>query len=252
MAVHAQHFRAELAAGQIFLTQLGEVLAHHVQLFQVKARVVIGTLKRSHKALGGHMAGAQRQRADGRINNIRARLNALQDGHGSKAGGVVAVDVHGDGNSLFQGLHQFIGRVRRQQAGHILDADAVRSHLLQGLGVLGEILVVVHGAQRIADAALHMRLFLNGGFDGRLQVARVVQRVENTQDVNAVGNGLLHEILDGVVRVMAVAQHVLAAEQHLQLGVRHFLAQDAQASHGSSSRKRMQESNVAPPQHSTE
>ena len=87
----------------------------------------------------------------------------------------------------------------------LLYTSAVRSHLLQGLGVLGEILVVVHGAQRIADAALHMRLFLNGGFDGRLQVARVVQRVENTQDVNAVGNGLLHEILDGVVRVMAVA-----------------------------------------------
>ena len=91
-----------------------------------------------------------------------------------------------DGNSLFQGLHQFIGGVRRQQAGHILDADAVRAHLLQGLGVLGEILVVVHGAQRIADATLHMSLFLNGGFDGRFQIARVVQRVENTQDVNAV------------------------------------------------------------------
>ena len=78
-------------------------------------------------------------------------------------------------------------------------------------------------------------------FDGRFK-RRVVQRVENTQDVNAVGNGLLHKILDGVVRVMAVAQHVLAAEQHLQqFGI------SLRAGGGPTVlvQKRMQESNVS-------
>ena len=88
--------------------------------------------------------------------------------------------------------------------------------------------VVVHGAQGIADAALNMCAFLVGRLDGGLQVAGVVQCVEDADDVDAVCNGLLHEVLDGVVSIGAVAQHVLAAEQHLQLLVGQLLAQDAQ------------------------
>ena len=86
----------------------------------------------------------------------------------------------------------------------------------------------MHGAQGVADAALHMSAFLVGCLDGGLQVAGVVQCVEDADDVDAVGNGLLDEVLDGVISVGTVAQHVLAAEQHLQLLVGQLLAQDAQ------------------------
>ena len=74
-----------------------------------------------------------------------------------------------------------------------------------------------------------MCALLVGRLDSGLQVAGVVQSVEDADDVDAVGNRLLHEILDGVVSVGAVAQHILAAEQHLQLLVGQLLAQDAQA-----------------------
>ena len=73
-----------------------------------------------------------------------------------------------------------------------------------------------------------MGTLLVGCLDGSLQVAGVVQRVKDTDDVDAVGNGLLDEVLDGVISVGTVAQHVLAAEQHLQLLVGQLLAQDAQ------------------------
>ena len=62
----------------------------------------------------------------------------------------------------------------------------------------------------------------------RLQIAQIVQRVEDTDDVNAVLDGLLDELIDHVVRIMLVAKNVLATEQHLQLGVGHRLAQRAQ------------------------
>ena len=175
------------------------------------------------------MAGAAAQGAHGGIDDVGTGLDALQQGHGSQTGGVVAVDIDRDGQGALQLLDQVVASVRSQQASHILDADGVSAHLFQGLGILDVVLVVVHGAQGVADAALHMCLFLVGCLDGGLQVAGIVQCVEDADDVDAVCNGLLHEVLDGVVRVGAVAQHVLAAEQHLQLLVGQLLAQDAQA-----------------------
>ncbi|SAS02710.1 Uncharacterised protein [Klebsiella variicola] len=64
---------------------------------------------------------------------------------------------------------------------------------------------------------------------GGLHVARVVHGVEDAEDVHAVFDGALHEALHHVVGVVAVAEQVLAAEQHLQRGLRHRLFQLAQA-----------------------
>ncbi len=58
-------------------------------------------------------------------------------------------------------------------------------------------------------------------------------------------NGALDEALHHVIGVVAVAEQVLAAEQHLQLGLRHGLFELAQTDPGSSPRKRMQASKVA-------
>ena len=174
------------------------------------------------------MAGAQAQGAHGGIDDVCTCLDALQDGHGCQTGGVVAVDVNGDADGLLQLLDQVIAGIGSEQTSHILDADGVCAHLFQGLGVGCKVLVVVHRAQGIADAALHMSAFLVGCLDGSLQVAGIVQCVEDADDINAVCHGLLHKILHGIICVGAVAQHVLAAEQHLQLLVGQLLAQDAQ------------------------
>ena len=138
------------------------------------------------------------------------------------------VNVDGDLDRLLQLSDEFLRLIGLQQAGHILDADAVGAHFLERLGIVCKVLVVVHRAQRVADAGLHVRAFLAAGADGRLQVARVIQRVENTQDVDAVRNGLLHKVLDRVVGIRTVTQHVLAAEQHLQVRLRALLADRAQ------------------------
>ena len=168
------------------------------------------------------------QGAHGGIDDVSTGLDALQQGHGSQTGRVVAVDVHRDGQGVLQLLDQLVAGVGSQQTGHVLDADGVCTHLFQSLCVLDVVLVVVDRAQGVADAALNVCAFLVGRLDGGLQVAGVVQCVEDADDVDAVCNGLLHEVLDGVVRVGAVAQHILAAEQHLQLLVGQLLAQDAQ------------------------
>ena len=175
------------------------------------------------------MAGAQGQGAHGGVHDVRAGLDALEDGHGSQARGVVAVDIHRDLDGGLQLLDQLIAGIGGQQAGHVLDADGVGPHLLQGLGVGRKGLVGVHRAEGVADAALDMGALLVGGLDGGLEVAGVVQRVKDADDVDAVGHRLLDKVLHRVVGVGAVAQHILAAEQHLQLLVGQLLAQDAQA-----------------------
>jgi len=229
VCIHAQALRADLAVGNVLLAQLCKVCAHNVQLLQIQTGVVIGALQGSDQTLGGHVAGAQAQGAHGGIDDVGTCLDALQDGHGSQTCGVVAVDVNRDADGLLQLLHQIVAGIGGQQTGHILDADGVCAHLLQSLGVGCKVLVVVHGAEGVADAALHMSAFLVGCLDGGLQVARIVQCIENTDHVDAVCNRLLHKVLNGIVCVGAVAQHVLAAEQHLQLLVGQLLAQDAQA-----------------------
>ncbi|MCY1180164.1 hypothetical protein D9M73_205940 [compost metagenome] len=87
----------------------------------------------------------------------------------------------------------------------------------------------MYRAGGVSDSALGV---LTGGldrFDGHAQVTHVVHGVENAEHIDAVDRRLGDEGLDHVVAVVAVAQQVLAAQQHLQAGVWQRCAQLAQA-----------------------
>ncbi len=66
-------------------------------------------------------------------------------------------------------------------------------------------------------------------FNGHAQVTYVVHGIEDAEHVDTVDRCLGDERLDHVVAVVAVAQQVLAAQQHLQAGVGQRRAQLAQA-----------------------
>ncbi len=138
------------------------------------------------------------------------------------------------GQGLLDALDQMLGLIGAHGAGHILEADGLKAHLFKLLAHLNVLVHGVHGTLRVGDAArgddvpvvllgvgLHS---LEGGFD----VAEVVERVEDADDVDAVLDGQLYELLHHVVVIVLVAQQVLAAQQHLQLGVGHVLADVAQ------------------------
>ena len=87
------------------------------------------------------------------------------------------------------------------------------------------------GALGVGDAAgSHGTLgaVLLGCFQSGLDVAEIVQSVEDTQHIDAVLDGQLHELLHHIIVIVLVAQQVLAAEQHLESGVGHGLANLAQ------------------------
>ena len=65
----------------------------------------------------------------------------------------------------------------------------------------------------------------HGGF----QVAQVVERIEDAEDIDTVVRRPGDETLDDVIGVMPIPQQVLPAQQHLQRRVGHRLLEGAQA-----------------------
>ena len=142
----------------------------------------------------------------------------------------MGVDHQGQlGHGILDGGHQVIGLLGAHDTGHVLDADGLHTHLLELLDHLHVLLQGVDRAGGEADGAGGVGALLHGLLDGHLQIAHVVQRVENTDDVDAVLHGILHELAHHVIGIVLIAQDVLAPQQHLQLGVGHLGADLAQS-----------------------
>ena len=80
----------------------------------------------------------------------------------------------------------------------------------------------MHGAGGIGDGAGGNGACLHRLFNGHLQIVDIIQRVKNPDNVNAVFHGFAHKFPYKVVGIVGVAQHILAAQQHLQLGFGHL------------------------------
>ena len=73
-----------------------------------------------------------------------------------------------------------------------------------------------------------MSSLLFGGFDCALEVLNIVESVEDTDDVDTVSDAFLYKILENVVSIVAVAEHILTSEKHLELCVGAVLADCAE------------------------
>ena len=141
----------------------------------------------------------------------------------------MGVKLNRNADSLFQGGDQLGGGIRSQQGRHILNTDGIRPGLLNALSVIHKVFRSEYRAGGIGNGNLGVSLFLLRGLNSRLQVFDIVQSVKNTDDIDTVGHRLLDEIFQDVVGIMAVAQHILASEQHLQLGIGAFLPNGAES-----------------------
>ena len=133
------------------------------------------------------------------------------------------------GLGVLDGGDQVVALLGTHQAGHILNADGGSAHALQVLHHAHEGLLGMYRAGGEGDGTGGVGPALDGLVNGDLQVAHVVQGVENPDDVNAVLYGVLHKLAHHVVGIVLVPQNILAAQQHLQLGVGHLGTDLAQA-----------------------
>ena len=183
-------------------------------------------------ALGSGLAGTVGEAGGSGIDDVHAGLDGLHNGHISHAGGAVGVQNQGQGHTgILDALEQLLSLLGAHGTGHVLQADGVEAHLLQLLAHFGVLLGGVDGALGVGDAAgSHGTLgaVLLGCFQSGLDVAEIVQSIEDTQHIDAVLDGQLHELLHHIIVIVLVAQQVLTAEQHLESGVGHGLANLAQ------------------------
>ena len=99
------------------------------------------------------------------------------------------------------------------------------------LAMLDVVLQVVLGAAGVEDVAgvadgrLAERAGLAHGLDRPLHVRHPVERVEDAEQVDPGGRGLLHELDDHVVGIARVAHGVRPADQHLEQDVGDLLAE---------------------------
>ena len=77
-----------------------------------------------------------------------------------------------------------------------------------------------------------MALLLIRCLDAGLKVSQVIEAVKDSDDVDAVCDGLLDEVLDNVICIRLVSKDVLSAEKHLQLRVLEAVTQLSQSDPG--------------------
>ena len=194
------------------------------ELVRVVIRLAGIAVQQGKHAQAVRLARAVGEGGDGDIARVHSGINGAEVSGCAEAGGVMRVDPDGDVQVLFQGADEFLGDIRRNEAGHILDDDGVRSHIREFPPHVHKSLSGVHGRSRVADGAVGLRSGFLGGADGGFHVARVVHAVENAEDVHAVLGAHGDKGFHHVVRIVGVAHDILAAQQHhvRRLGGRFF------------------------------
>ena len=183
-----------------------EVVDDGPQAVDIDVRIVDAVLQGHDHRFRRRLAGDFAEWRQGRVDDVDTGFDGLHIGHFAEAARAVRVQFNRHGQVLLEHADQVVCVIRRQQAGHILDADGVDAHVLQFLGDLGERFHRMDRADGIDQGALDVdgfRVFRR--LDGRFQVARVVEGVEDADDVDTVIDGAVDEFVDDVIGIMAVA-----------------------------------------------
>ena len=220
--------RGDAALEALLDAHLLPVIGNLEEKVEVKAGIILGLLERGDDHLDGWLRIAESQRRRCSVDDGRTGLGRLDVVGGRHAADVVAVHVNRQADLLVEGLDQALRAIRREHARHVLDADGLGTKRLELRGVVDVGIKRVHRAHGVADGALEMRAALVERLGAVDDVADVVERVEDAEDVDAVAMGGLDEAIDDIARVMMVADEVLSAGEHLQGRVGAVLLDDAQ------------------------
>ena len=198
--------------------------------------IVVGTAgmtcEQRHHAQGVRLGRAIGKRHDGCLDRVDSGLDGREIGGSRQAGGVVAVQDDRNAEALFQRGNQLVGHFRRDQAGHVLDADRLAAHVDEGLAELDEGLGRVHRADGVANLAPRLLAGRQGRTHSCGKIPRVVQGIENAQHIHAAIGRAVDESLDHVIGEAGVLHDVLPPQQHGMRRVRGALLERGDARKG--------------------
>ena len=211
-------------------------------------------LERGDDHLDRRLAVAEGERDDGGVDDVGAGLGGLQVVHRGHAADVVAVHVDRQADLVLERPHHLLGAERREHARHVLDADGVGAELLELLRVLEVGVERVHRADGVADRALEVAAALLDRLAPTTSTLRMSLSASKTRKTSMPLR---------LRRVRRTARRSRRCSGGSRRGSGRAAASAAAScgqcclmmrrrSHGFSSRKRRHESNVAPPQTSSD
>mmetsp|Transcript_3062 Transcript_3062/g.6783 ORF Transcript_3062/g.6783 Transcript_3062/m.6783 type:complete len:254 (-) Transcript_3062:558-1319(-) len=121
-----------------------------------------------------------------------------------------------------------------EESSHILDCQRMRTHINQLTTKVHVIFEVVLALRRISNitsvthGTLNETTSLSSSVDTELQVVEVIQRIEDTEDINSRVLSLIAKFVNDVVGVVGVSNSVSTAQQHLERNIRGFLPERLQ------------------------
>ena len=172
----------------------------------IKTSVVAQTFQRDCDGFRSRLACSACKWRDGCVDDISTGFNSFQVCHFSNTACRMCVDFQRQINGCFDFADQFIGDGWRQHAGHVLDADGICAHFSHFLRQADEIVDCVEFAGCIGDCSLAMAASLFGDIDGCLQVAQVIQRIEDTHNIDPVFDRFFDECADDIIGIVFVSQ----------------------------------------------
>jgi len=207
----------------------GEVLAEFEEGGAVVADGAGVAGEHLHHAEGVGLAGAVGKGGDGGLDGVHAGIDRGEVGGAGEACGVVGVDRDGELGVAFECGDQVVGYAGCDDAGHVLNAEGIAAEFFELDAHFHEGVDGVNGAGRVADFAAGVFAGRLGGADGRGQVAQIIERIENAEDVAAGVGGAADKGFDDVVREAGVLHDILAAQEHEVRGFRRGFFEGAKA-----------------------
>ena len=218
--------------GGVHLSHRFPVRLQVADRLEVQPGVVLGVRKRRDDCRQRRLTRGARQGCRRAVDGVGARVDGREVRRQLSARGVVGVDVDGQIELASQRADQLVGRGRPQQPRHVLDREDMRTgvdDLLRQAQVVVEgveLLVGVREVARVAHRDLGDRAIgLEHRVDGGSHLLDVVERVEDSEDVDAHVRRLGDEGGRHLLRVRRVADGVGTAQQHLQTDVGNLFAQ---------------------------
>ncbi len=141
----------------------------------------------------------------------------------------MTVQVQAHLKTFFDFADQLIRRHRRENAGHVLNRDGINAGFQQLFGQVQPGLQRVCRAGGVRERALGVCAVAAHRLQGGFHIARVVHGIEDAEHVHAVFHRAFDKTLHHVIGVVAIAEQVLAAQQHLQRGFGHGFFEFTQA-----------------------
>ena len=124
-----------------------------------------------------------------------------------------------DVNNFLQRTYQLISLIRNKKSCHILDTERICSHIFHALRHIGPVIQCVRITQCIGQSNLCMSFLLVGCSNCGLKIAKIIQTVKNTNNIDTISNGLLYKVLYNIICIRTISQNILSTKQHLKLCV---------------------------------